>query len=259
MLFLLSPAKSLNYEPSNRSLATTERLLADETRILSKTTKNFSRAKLREMMGISADLADLNFERFQAFKSEGAPEAEKHAVLAFNGDVYIGLDANSLEDEDLEWAQDHLRILSGFYGVLRPLDAMQPYRLEMGVKVHTRRGEDLYDFWSNKISKTLNEDLGEDGVVINLASKEYFKAVDKKALKARVITCDFKDIKEGKARTLAFFAKRARGLMARFAVENRIDTPEGLKAFNIDGYTFDATLSKGDTWVFSRPQPPAKK
>ena len=258
MLILLSPAKSLNYDPAPPGLPKTDRLMADQTAILAKTARNLSRAKLKLLMGISDDLADLNHARFQAFRPEGDPDAEKQAALAFAGDVYIGLDAKTLSKDDLLWAQDHVRILSGFYGLLRPLDAMQPYRLEMGVSLHTRRGESLYDFWGPRISKQLNADLGADETVVNLASQEYFRAVDRKALKARIVTCEFKDVKEGKARTLGFFAKRARGAMARAIVEGRIEDVEGLKTLTVEGYRYSPDLSKGDTWVFTRPQPPLK-
>ncbi len=261
MLVLLSPAKSLNYEAAPLQLPVTDRLLVDETRILSKTTRGLSRTKLRELMGISEDLANLNYDRFQAFIPEGNSEAEKQAALAFNGDVYIGLDAESLDQEALEWSQGTLRILSGFYGLLRPLDAMQPYRLEMGIKLKTRRGSNLYEFWGDKISKQLNADLDKndgDEVVVNLASNEYFKSVDKKALKALIVSCDFKDIKDGKARTLGFFAKKARGLMARYIIDNRLTQVEDLKGFNSEGYTFDPALSAKDKWVFTRPQPEPK-
>lgn len=261
MLVLLSPAKSLNYDAAPANLPVTERLLGDETAVLAKTTRGLTRANLRELMGISEDLANLNYDRFQAFAAEGNPDAEKQAALAFNGDVYIGLDANTLDKSALEWSQNSIRILSGFYGLLRPLDGMQPYRLEMGIKLKTRRGANLYEFWGNRISKQLNADLaqsGGDDVVVNLASNEYFKSVDKKALKARVIMCDFKDVKDGKARTLGFFAKKARGLMARYIIENRIKEAEGLKGFDSEGYTFDAEMSTKDKWVFKRPQPAPK-
>ena len=259
MLVLLSPAKSLNYEPAPDAPDMTERLMADQTAILAKTTRGLTGPKLRNLMGISDDLAKLNRERFQAFKPEGDPASEKQAVLAFNGDVYLGLDAASLSKGDLVWAQDRLRILSGFYGLLRPLDAMQPYRLEMGTHLHTRRGENLYDFWGDRISKQLNSDLGSDETVVNLASNEYFKAVSKKALRARIVTCEFKDIAEdGKLRTLGFFAKRARGAMARWIVLNKCEDVESLKTAIVDDYRYRDDLSKGDNWVFARKQPPKK-
>lgn len=257
MLILLSPAKSLDFDKSADQPPVTEPRLMADTAVLSKTTARLTKRKLKDLMGISDDLAELNRARFQAFSTEPSPDAVEPAVLAFNGDVYRGLDAKSLKRDDLDWAQDHVRILSGLYGVLRPLDALQPYRLEMGTRLKTRRGETLYDFWGNRISKLLNEDLkGEvEPVVINLASKEYFSAVDKKALKARIITCDFKELKNGQARTLGFFAKAARGMMARYIIEKRLEKPEEIKGFDREGYTFDESLSKDDTWVFSRPQP----
>lgn len=257
MLLLLSPAKSLDFSEVENAPAPTQPVLMDQVAILSKTTARLTKPKLKSLMGISDDLAALNRERFKAFSVEPEDGAVKPAILAFNGDVYRGLDAGSLDAKALDWTQDHLRILSGLYGVLRPYDALQPYRLEMGTRLKTRRGETLYDFWGNRISKALNDDLRDDSeaVVINLASKEYFSAVDKKALKARIITCDFKDIKDGKARTLGFFAKYARGLMARFAAEIAASHPDDLKAFDLEGYSFDPSLSKADTWVFSRPQP----
>ena len=165
-----------------------------------------------------------------------------------------------MSHDDLDWAQAHVRILSGLYGVLRPLDAIAPYRLEMGTKLKTKRGATLYDFWGSRISKALNADLSaqNDTVVVNLASTEYFGAVDQIALKARIITCHFKEIKEGEARTLSFYAKKARGMMARFAIKGRIDRPEALKDFTSDGYGYDAAASKPDNYVFTRPQPPLK-
>ena len=259
MLVLLSPAKSLNYDAAPDAPAMTDRIMSDQTAILSKTARNLSRRKLKTMMDISDDLADLNYHRFQSFEPQGNPDAEKQAALAFNGDVYQGLDANSLPAESLVWANDRIRILSGLYGLLRPLDAMQPYRLEMGTRIHTRRGESLYDFWGDRISKQLNKDLGADETVVNLASNEYFKAVDKKALKARIVTCEFKDInEEGKARALGFFAKHARGAMARWIIENKCENVERLKTAQPDNYMFNASLSSGDNWVFTRPQPPKK-
>ncbi len=260
MLLLLSPAKSLDFSAAPDAPEVTEPVLMDQVSILSKTTRGLTKPKLKALMDISDDLAALNRERFQTFSTEPSPEAVKPAILAFNGDVYRGFDAGSLDRKALDWAQDYVRILSGLYGVLRPYDALQPYRLEMGTRLKTRRGETLYNFWGQHISKALNADLkGDDEpTVINLASKEYFSAVDRKALKARVITCDFKDIKDGKARTLGFFAKYARGLMARFAAESGAKAPEQLKAFNLEGYSFDEGLSKPDNWVFTRPQPPAR-
>ena len=257
MLILLSPAKQMNFDPVPVEMTTPA--LLDQTRILSKTTRGLSASKLKSLMGISDDLARLNRERFQAFDAE--QPGSKPAAMAFTGEVYRGLDADTLSGGDLDWAQDHLRLLSGFYGVLRPLDGIQPYRLEMGTKLHTRRGESLYDFWGDTIAKELNKALeGEDDpVILNLASNEYFKAVDKSKLKARIVTASFKEVKDGQARMLMVFAKRARGLMARWAIENRITDPADLADFNVDGYSLDKAGSKDGDFLFTRPQPaPAK-
>lgn len=262
MLVLLSPAKNLDFSPIMHPPATRP-VLIEETAKLAVTARRQSRAKLKALMGISDALADLNHARFQAFDADIAPDGEGTlpAALAFAGDVYRGLDARSLKAADLKWAQDRLRILSGLYGVLRPLDAIQPYRLEMGTKLATRRGEDLYDFWGKRIANQLDADLEghKARVIVNLASNEYFKSVDKKALKAPVLGFNFKDVKDGKARALFMFVKRARGLMARWIIENRIEDPKALKDFNVEGYRFEPKASSDDEWVFQRPQPPAKK
>lgn len=259
MLILLSPAKNMNFDPVERALPSTTPSLIDETRILSKTTRQLTVSKLKSMMGINEDLAQLNRERFQVFDAD--QPGEKQAALAFNGEVYRGLDAASMSEEDLDYAQDHLRILSGMYGALRPLDAIHPYRLEMGRKLHTRRGENLYDFWGKKIAQELNGLMeGEaEPVVLNLASNEYFKSVDKKTLKARIITPVFKEEKDGQLRALMVYAKKARGMMARWAIENRISDPADLMKFDAGGYRFEPEGSKGDNLLFTRPQPaPAK-
>lgn len=261
MLILLSPAKNMNFDAApGAPRATKPKFLAD-TGELSETTAKLTKAKIKSLMGVSDALAELNHDRFQAFAPDGKSESLKQAALAFNGDVYLGLDAATLTKDDLQFAQEHLRILSGLYGLLRPLDAIQPYRLEMGSKLKNPRGNDLYDFWGDKIAKEIDKALKghEDKTVVNLASNEYFAAVDKDSLKAPVVTPVFKDVKDGKARTLMFFAKRARGAMARWAAQNRIDRAEGLKDFNIDGYNFKAGDSTDDRWVFSRPQPAPKK
>ncbi|WP_300532692.1 peroxide stress protein YaaA [Maricaulis sp.] len=257
MLVLLSPAKNMNFDPLERDLPATTPALIDETRILSKTTRGLSASKIKAMMGISDDLAQLNRERFQAFDAE--QPGEKQAAFAFNGEVYRGLDAASLSEDDLNWAQDHLRLLSGMYGTLKPLDAIHPYRLEMGRKLHTRRGESLYDFWGTLIAKDLNAAMeGEDEpVVLNLASNEYFKSVDKKALKAKVITATFKEEKDGQLRALMVYAKKARGMMARWVIENRVTDPADLVKFDAGGYRFVEDGSKPGDLLFTRPQPAA--
>lgn len=257
MLVLLSPAKNMNFDPVDRDLPKTQPALIDETRILSKTTRGLTISKIKTMMKINDDLAKLNRERFQAFDAE--QPGEKQAAFAFNGEVYRGLDAASLSAEDLDWAQDHLRLLSGMYGTLRPLDGIHPYRLEMGRKLHTRRGESLYDFWGQTIAKDLNAamDGDADPVVLNLASNEYFKSVDKKALKARVITANFKEEKDGQLRALMVYAKKARGMMARWVIENRVTDPAELVKFDAGGYRFEPEGSKDGELLFTRPQPAA--
>lgn len=260
MLILLSPAKNLDYSPPAIDLARTSPRQTSDIAALAKVTRKLSRAKIAKLMHLSDKLAELNWQRFQAFDPALDGEDTLQAALAFNGDVYQGLSARTLTDNDLTWAQGHVRILSGLYGVLRPLDAIAPYRLEMGTRLKTGRGDSLYDFWGSRLSQALNQDLEDNKapVVVNLASTEYFSAVDKKALKARIITCHFKEVKDGEARVLSFYAKKARGMLARFAIENRLVEPEGLKAFTSEGYKFDVNASKADDWVFTRPQPALK-
>jgi hypothetical protein len=256
MLIVLSPAKALNFDAPPPSTPLTLPQLADHTAELAKTTKKLRVADLKRMMSLSDALAKLNRERFQAFE----PDSEEglQAAFAFNGDVYMGLKARELDRKALSWAQDHVRILSGLYGVLRPLDAIQPYRLEMGVRIKTRRGQSLYDFWGPRISAALDEAAHghKDRTVVNCASGEYFGAVDRAALKAPVVSCRFLEEKDGEARIISFFAKRARGAMARYAIDNRIDKAADLKAFDTDGYRFQPHLSSDDELTFSRPQPP---
>ena len=259
MLILLSPAKALDFEPRGVEVETTRPVLMDRTKVLSKTTAGLSAPKLKALMGLSDDLATLNRERFKAFDPDS--EAGRPAAMVFNGEVYRGLDAPSMRQSDLDWAQDRLRILSGLYGVLRPLDAIQPYRLEMGTRLKTRKGATLYDFWDEDIAKALKADLAGHKVpaVINLASNEYSKAARLNALGVPVISADFKEEKDGRLRTLMVFAKKARGAMARWIIDNRIEDPEALKDFNVDGYRFDSEGSSPDKLLFTRPQPAPKK
>jgi len=249
MLIALSPAKNLDFEPADGRLKSTERRFESDTNTLVSVLQKKSPSKLAALMSLSENLSTLNAERYKAFGNQST----KQAILAFNGDVYRGFDAKSLDAKGLQAAQDRVRILSGLYGVLRPLDLIEPYRLEMGTSLKTRRGETLYDFWGDRLGQSLNEEL--DGApLVNCASNEYFKSV--KGLKSPVITCQFKDENNGKLRTLGFFAKEARGRMARFAVDERVDRPEGLKDFNGGGYTFQPDLSNEKTWTFTRRQPP---
>lgn len=257
MLVLLSPAKNLNFDPVTRDLPVSQPDFLKESRQLVKTARSLTKGELKKLMNLSDKLTELNYERFKAFKTPFTEDNAKPAGLTFAGDVYQGLDANTLSDADLTWAQDHIRILSGLYGLLRPLDLMQAYRLEMGRPLKTSKAEDLYGFWGSKLTKAINA-AADDEAIINLASNEYFGAIQADKLQGRLITPQFKDIKDGKARVLSFFAKKARGLMARYIIENRLNDPQEIKGFHTEGYTFNAKLSDGDTWVFSRKQPAPK-
>jgi len=253
LLIVLSPAKRLDFsEPVQALPATQPRFIAD-TASLAVTARRQTQAELRRLMGISADLAKLNQARFKAF-DPAATDTGVQAAFAFAGDVYQGLDARSLDGPAMNWAQDRLRILSGLYGLLRPLDRIQPYRLEMGTRLKTRRGASLYDFWGDRISKRLNEDAADhvDRTLINLASQEYFGAVDARALKVPVVTCHFREAQDGESRIISFFAKRARGTMARFIIDERIERAGDLKAFDRDGYCFDRSTSTEFDWIFTR-------
>lgn len=253
MLTLISPAKKLDYEQQDERRPHTEPELLDHAQELLSDLKTLSPQDVCALMGLSDKLGALNYERFQAWQRPFTTENAKQAVLAFKGDVYQGLDAESMSDEDLQWAQDNLRILSGLYGVLRPLDLMQPYRLEMGTKFSNNRGKDLYSFWDGVINNQLNSLLEEpNAVLVNLASNEYFKAVKEKTLSARIVTPVFVDNKDGKYKMISFFAKKARGLMAAFIIKNKITDVELLKNFDSDGYSFNAALSEADKWVFTR-------
>ena len=239
----------------------TQPRLRDDMKEIATVAKAQTAADLKRLMHISDKLATMNFERFQAFNLENKSNSAKPAGLAFDGDVYWGLEADSLSEDALSYAQEHLRILSGLYGVLRPMDAIQPYRLEMGTKMANGRGKSLYDFWGTRISDRLNQDLAghADKTVVNLASNEYFKAVDSQALGRTVIGAKFLNVKDGESRSLMYYAKHARGSMARWIMENRIDQAEGLKDFDADGYRLDASASTEEELVFSRPQPALKK
>lgn len=252
MLIVLSPAKRLDFTEADPALPASERRFQDDTAGLSRTARARTVAELRRLMSISDDLARLNRERFQAFDADSIEGVQ--AAFAFAGDVYEGLKARELDGPSLAWAQDHLRILSGFYGLLRPLDRIQPYRLEMGTRLKTRRGSSLYDFWGDRLSKQLNADAAgqPDPTLINLASQEYFGAVDARALKLPVVTPHFRESKDGESRIISFFAKKARGGMARFAIDERIERAQDLKAFDRDGYAFDKTASSDTEWIFTR-------
>ena len=255
MLVVISPAKSLDMDPVG--ITPSQPAFQQDAVRLAKTARNLSLKDLKRLMDISDDLARLNRDRFRAFADDPATDAVKPAALAFNGDTYQGLEAKTLSEHDLAWAQDHLAILSGLYGLLRPLDAIQPYRLEMGSRLKTRRGATLYDYWGDTIAKALNAQAAAQGTdtLINCASQEYFGAADRKALKLRVITPTFMEVKEDKPRIVSFFAKRARGAMARFIIENRLTEADQIKEFTSGGYRFEQDMSDGDKWVFLRDYP----
>lgn len=256
MLLLLSPAKSLDYETPAHVSTHTLPVFADRAAELIGVLREKSTAEVAELMDLSDALASLNTARYAAWQRRFTSRNSKQAALAFDGDVYGGLDARSLSADDLEWAQQHVAILSGLYGVLRPLDWMQPYRLEMGTRLANARGKDLYRYWGDTIAQHLNERLAAEKsrVVVNLASEEYFKAVDLKALDARVVHCVFEEWKGGRYKVVSFFAKRARGLMARYGVLKRAKTPKALERFNLEGYALDAAASEPDRLVFRRRQ-----
>ena len=255
MLFLLSPAKSLDYErPLPASLGHTLPPFIEESAALIDTLSQLAPQEVGALMSISDKLAQLNVARYAAWQPTFTAENARQALFAFNGDVYEGLDAYSLASEDIAWAQEHLLMLSGLYGALRPLDWMQPYRLEMGTRLSTARGSNLYQFWGSRITQLINERQRQDSqpIVVNLASQEYFKSVDTSHLKARVIECVFEDYKGGKYKIISFHAKHARGLMARFAIQHRITQPDQLMAFDSAGYAYAPEASSANRLVFRR-------
>jgi len=249
---VISPAKTLDFSPAPSGVGATTPMMAADTAELAKVTKRLRKIDLKRLMDISDNLAVLNHDRFQAFDPES--EDGLQAALMFNGDVYDGLQARALDRGGMAYAQAHLRILSGMYGLLRPLDVIQPYRLEMGIRLKTKRGPSLYAFWGDRIAKALNaaaEDQA-DRTLVNLASQEYFGAVDRKALALPVVSCGFKERRGNELKIISFYAKKARGLMARYAIDQRIDRADGLKDFKISGYGYDPVLSTPEDWIFTR-------
>ena len=256
MIFLLSPAKALDYDTPPHVAMHTQPLFVKQAAELIDVMQAKSPQEIASLMKLSDALSGLNAARYQAWSAQFTAKNSKQAVLAFNGDVYEGLNAKTLSEPQLAWAQKHVCILSGLYGVLRPLDWMQPYRLEMGTRLVTGKGKNLYQFWGTQIADYLNQRATADTspLVVNLASEEYFKAVDRKALKARVVTCVFEEFRGDKYKIISFMAKRARGLMVRYAVEHQLVSVEGLKNFDAEGYAFDAAASSLDRLVFRRNQ-----
>ncbi|MGQ7959135.1 peroxide stress protein YaaA [Pseudomonas sp. SP16.1] len=257
MLMVISPAKTLDYETPPATTRFTQPEYLDHAQELIGQLRELSPAQIAELMHLSDRLAGLNAARFGSWQPDFTPANAKQALLAFKGDVYTGLAAEDFSEADFDFAQRHLRMLSGLYGVLRPLDLMQPYRLEMGTKLVNARGKDLYAFWGERISGWLNQALAEqgDGVLLNLASTEYFGAVKRKALNARIIDTEFKDLKNGQYKIISFYAKKARGLMARYVIKHRLSQPEQLTAFDSQGYRYSAEHSSADKLVFLRDQP----
>jgi len=254
MLMLISPAKTLDYEnPPTTANYSMPDFLGKSAELIAVVSKK-SYPVLMKLMHVSQKIAELNVERFNQWQLPFNSENAKQAVLAFKGDVYLGLDATAFTEDKLDYAQEHLRIISGLYGLLRPLDLMQPYRLEMGLKLKSKKGANLYQFWGEQITDAVNAMLAkqDEPVVINLASNEYFKAIQKKNLDGRLITPVFKDRKNGEYKMISFFAKKARGMMARYAIDHKLLEAEELQNFDYDGYSFNHELSQADKWVFCR-------
>ena len=249
MLAVISPSKTQDFAPTDISAYTQTRQI-NQSEELVGILKGKTQDEISNLMSISDKLSKLNFDRFQTFATPFTLRNAKQALLAFKGDVYNGIDAPSLSQEDLEFAQDSVRMLSGLYGVIRPLDLIAPYRLEMGTRLVNSKGKNLYEFWGDQISNVLNDDESE--VIINLASNEYFKGIDKKALNAKIINIAFKELKNDKYKIIGIYAKRARGLMVNYIIKNRLIKPESLKAFDVEGYQFREELSDTLTWVFTR-------
>ena len=255
MLIVISPAKTLDFDSPNSINNYSRPDFIAQSQSLIDILAAYSDVKLAQLMKLSDKLAGLNLARYQSWATPFTLDNAKQAILAFKGDVYTGLDAASLDADGLDYAQHHLRILSGLYGILRPLDLMQAYRLEMGTKLRTEKGKDLYAFWGERLRQSLEaEPALMDGVLINLASNEYAKAIQLKQFRGRIITPVFKDWKNGQYKIISFYAKKARGLMSRYVIDHRLDAPDGIKDFNSDGYQFSAEMSSENDWMFTRKQ-----
>jgi cytoplasmic iron level regulating protein YaaA (DUF328/UPF0246 family) len=252
MKMIISPAKSLDFETSIPVLTPSQSIFLKESKAISAVIKKKSPADLMQLMSISNQLADLNWRRNKDWKTPFTNENARPAVFAFSGDVYIGLDVKTLSEERLPLLQERLRILSGLYGILKPFDLIQPYRLEMGTAISIGDSKNLYEFWKAKLTHALNKELKKGELLINLASNEYFSAIDVKALKVPVITPEFKDYKDGHLKMISFFAKKARGKMVRYIIDTNAETLEDIKGFDYEGYRFDSNLSKGNKLVFTR-------
>lgn len=256
MLLVISPAKTLDYLSKVTIKTYTIPDYLEDSQLLINRARRYSVLDLAELMQVSRQIAELNFQRFESWKVPFTTRNARQALLAFKGDVYTGLDVDSFTSADLKYAQSHLRILSGLYGLLRPLDLMQPYRMEMGRRIDTERGRNLYQFWHGRITEGLNKQLKrlKTGYLVNLASQEYFKSIDSGHLNAEIITPEFRDWKNGQYKMIGVYAKKARGQLSRFIIQNRMTVPESIKSFSADGYRFNPEISTDGKWVFTRSQ-----
>ncbi len=260
MLIVVSPAKTLDYTTPPKIKKFTLPDYLDDSAELIHRMREFSSLDISELMKVSTKIADLNFERFESWNKKFTEKNAKQAVLAFKGDVYTGLDAESFSTQDFNFAQKHFRMLSGLYGLLRPLDLMQAYRLEMGTRLSTERGKNLYEFWGDEVTEGLNAQLKKikSKYLINLASNEYFKVVKPEVLQGEIITPAFKELKNGDYKMIGVYAKKARGLLSRYIIQNQLSDIEDIKSFDVDGYKFNKKVSKGNNWVFTRKIPVSK-
>ena len=252
MKTLISPSKTLNFDNNINCDITSKCRLIDYTSELHKILISYSKNDLKNLMNVSDKIAELNYNRFKTWEDPSNSKTSKQAIYAFKGDVYNGLDAESIEEDKFDYLQNSLRIISGYYGLLRPFDQILPYRLEMGTKLENENGNNLYKFWGDKITDVLNEDLDSNDIIVNLASDEYFKSINKDKIKSKIITPVFKEFKNGLYKVIAIYAKKARGLMSRFLIERKSTSIDDIKLFNIDGYSFDSSLSNDSQLVFTR-------
>ncbi|MDH5392404.1 MAG: peroxide stress protein YaaA [Gammaproteobacteria bacterium] len=256
MLIVVSPAKKLDYDTPAKTKTSSMPEFLEHSQILIDRLRQFSAMDIAELMHLSMKLAELNFDRYADWSLPLSTDNAKQAMFAFKGDVYTGLDADSFSSADIKFAQKHFRMLSGLYGLLRPLDLMFPYRLEMGTRLDNERGKNLYEFWGSIITDAINKQLkaSKSQHLINLASNEYFKSVKTKAINAEIITPAFKEYKNGEYKMIGIYAKKARGLLSRYIIQNQLSKPDDIKAFDEEGYTFNQKASKGNNWVFTRRQ-----
>ena len=254
MLAILSPAKTLDYQTPLTTNKSTQPDFNTESKELIATLRKFVPAEIGSLMKISDKLAELNHRRYAEWQNQASEDNARPALFAFKGDVYLGLDAQTLGARDINFAQKHLRVLSGLHGLLRPLDLIQPYRLEMGTRLATRRGSNLYQFWGNKVTDNINKALAQQSrkVLLNLASNEYYQVIQAERIEGQILNINFKELRDGKYRFVSFAAKRARGLMARYMIDNRITRPAQLRQFDVDRYAFNEALSSDNEWIFSR-------